>query len=112
MCICVAPRSCPECEGWTKEELSVDDESVLLKDVPKDTAFVDIGFESTKCEVLKHYGLIFSGFDELGESKQVYDIVHIGNLVDGGIRLFDERDYKYREVSSRAGDIVRCVFVP
>lgn len=20
MCICVAPRSCPECEGWTKEE--------------------------------------------------------------------------------------------
>lgn len=50
MCICIAPRSCTECEGWTKEEreikgLSIEDAREILsnyrKEVNRSASFGD-----------------------------------------------------------------------
>ena len=86
-------------------------ETVLLKDVPKGEMFVFVDFKSTVNEICEHYGLVHNGFDSEGESKYAYDVIHVANLVDGVIKRFDERDFKYRSISSRGGDM-NCMFVP
>lgn len=84
---------------------------VLMRDVPARVPFVLVAFEPEANEVLIHHGLVHNGFDYDGESKHIYDVQHIGTLVDGRIVKFAPEDIKDREVSSRAGNLYDCEIV-
>jgi len=84
---------------------------MFLKDVPKGVKFVDTSFESSRHVVLEHYGLVHSGFDYMGESLYSYNMVHVGNIVGGEVKLFGKEDQISRSMSSRVGGIVECELV-
>lgn len=97
-----------ENEGWTKEERNI----ISFKDVPPNTLFRMVQFENDKYKILsttkRH---CHSHFNFFGESVNVYEIAHVGKIVEGKVVMFEQRDITYHDVSANHSDDIDCIIV-
>lgn len=95
-------------EGWTSQERDI----VLFKDVPPNTPFQIIMFESDKYKILSTTKQrCHSHFNFFGESVNVYEIAYIGKIVEGKVVMFDQKDITYHDISAIHSDDIDCVLV-
>lgn len=97
-----------ENEGWTKEERGI----IAFKDVPASTLFRMVQFENDKYKILfTNKNPFFSHFNFFGESVNVYEIAHVGQIVEGKAVMFEQRDITYHDISANHSDDIDCVLV-
>lgn len=97
-----------ENEGWTKEERNI----VPFKNVPPNTLFRMVQFENDKYKILStNKNPFFSHFNFFGESVNVYEIAHVGKIVEGKVVMFDQKDITYHDVSANHSDDIDCIIV-
>lgn len=97
-----------ENEGWTKEERNI----ISFKDVPPNTLFRMIQFENDKYKILSTTKRrCHSHFNFFGESVNVYEIAHVGKIVEGKAVMFDQKDITYHDVSANHSDDIDCIIV-
>lgn len=98
-----------ENEGCTKEERNI----ISFKDVPPNTLFRMIQFENDRFKILRTNKVrIFSHTNFFGESVNIYEIAHVGKIVEGKPIMFDQKDITYHDVSANHSDLIDCILVP